>query len=411
MEGTTEKKAGSLFINKWTVLMAYFGVAAMSQMLWLNFAPLVSFVQNKYGVSELMVSSLMLSFPLLYVVLSMHSGTLIDRKGYRYVIIAGSVISTVFACFRCFDSSFYMLLIGQTGIAIGQPYILNGISKLVSDWFDKEQTAMATGIGTAGLLIGMALGMGLSPALNEGMGFHNMLIVFAALSVLLTLAFVWLGKENNLKKGQAMALSAMSEIKFLLKNRNLVVLLIISFLALGVFNGLTTWLEPLEKPNGLNSEQVGLVGTFLIAGGIIGSLLIPAISDKLKVRKPFLVLCCLVALALLYPLCSISSLTIVYILGGLMGFFFLPGYAIMLSMCEELAGIEKAGAATGLLMLAGNAGAVVVILLMPFVNSSETVWTNSVYLMVALMAITTALVAGPLKETFRKDPALAGANA
>src|ERR1035437_5621594 len=172
---------------RWAVLMAYFGVAAMSQMLWLNFAPLVSFVQAKYGVSELMVSSLMLSFPLLYVFLSLHSGTMIDRKGYRYVIILGSIISAVFACLRCFDNKFYILVIGQTGIAIGQPYILNGISKLVSDWFDKEQSAMATGIGTAGMLVGMALGMGLSPALNETMGFHNMLIVFAGLSVLFTL--------------------------------------------------------------------------------------------------------------------------------------------------------------------------------------------------------------------------------
>ncbi|MGP8215583.1 MAG: MFS transporter [Bacteroidia bacterium] len=392
---------------RWAVLMAYFGVAAMSQMLWLNFAPLVSFVQNKYGVTELMVSSLMLSFPLLYVFLSIHSGTMIDKKGYRYVIIWGSVISAVFACVRCFDSNFYMLVIGQAGIAIGQPYILNGISKLVGDWFDKKETAMATGIGTAGLLIGMAMGMGLSPALNESMGFRNMLIVFAGLSVLFTLIFIWLGKENNLVKDHAVAMSAMSEIKLLLKNKNLVILFAISFLALGVFNGLTTWLEPLVKPNGLNSEQVGLVGTFLIVGGIVGSLIIPAISDKHKVRKPFLAVCCLVALSIIYPLCAINSITLVYVLGGLMGFFFLPGYAIMLSMCEEMAGIEKAGAATGILMLAGNAGAVVVILLMPVVNGSDTLWTKAVYLMLALMAVTTLLVAGPLKETFHKEKVVA----
>ena len=71
---------------RWIVLIAFFGVAAMSQMLWLNFAPLVSFIQMKYGVSELMVSSLLLSFPLLYVLLSIHSGTMIDKKGYLILI-------------------------------------------------------------------------------------------------------------------------------------------------------------------------------------------------------------------------------------------------------------------------------------------------------------------------------------
>src|ERR1700749_3168726 len=208
--------------RRWAVLMAYFGVAAMCQILWLNFAPLVSFIQNRYSVSENEVLSLLLSFPLLYVLLSIHSGTLIDKKGYRYVIILGSIISAVFACVRSFDSSFYMLVIGQMGIAIGQPYIINGISKLVSDWFDKEDNAMATGIGTAGMLIGMAVGMGLTPALNESMGFTQTLWVFAGLSIVLSLIFILFGQENNLIKSDTTATSAMGEIKLLLKNKNLV---------------------------------------------------------------------------------------------------------------------------------------------------------------------------------------------
>ena len=396
--------------RRWAVLMAYFGVAAMSQMLWLNLAPLVSFLQLKYSVSEMAVSSLLLSFPLLYVILSVHSGTLIDKKGYRYVIILGSVISSIFACVRIFDGNFYMLVIGQTGIAIGQPYIINGISKLVSDWFDKEQSAMATGIGTAGMLIGMALGMGLTPALNTDLGFSTTMAVFAGISIALTLIFVVVGKENTLAaKTQAVAMSAMGEIKSLLKSRNLVMLFIISFFALGVFNGLTTWLEPILKPNNINAEQAGLVGTFLIAGGIIGSVIIPTLSDKFKVRKPFLALCCVAALVIIYPLCTLSSLTMLYVLGGLMGFFFLPGYALLLSMCEEIAGAEKAGAATGILMMAANAGGVVVIAAMPMITGEGGSWMNSIYLMIVLTAVTLAFIFGGLKETFRGDQVAAQA--
>ncbi len=398
---TTEKRNRKPF--RWAVLMAFFGVAAMTQMLWLNFAPLESFVENKYAISKDSFGFLMLSFPLVYVLLSMHSGTLIDKKGYRYVIILGSILSAVFACLRCFDHNFYMLEAGQYGIAVGQPYVINGISKLVADWFDREETAMATGIGTAGLLIGMALGMGLSPALNDSMGFHNMLIVFAGLSVLLTLIFIWLGKENNVIQRGTESISAMNEIKLLIKDRNLTLLFVISFLAIGVFNGLMSWTEPLLKPNGLNEEQIGLVGAFLIIGGIVGSLVIPTISDKVKLRKPFLAVCCLIALIVIYPLCTLKSITMVYVLGGLLGFFFLPGYALMLSMCEESAGFEKAGAATGILMLMGNAGGVLLIILMPIVDAGKTFWTSSIYLMLVLMALTLALVIGPLKDTFQKD--------
>jgi len=387
---------------RWVALMAYFCVAAMSQMLWLNFAPLVSFVQQKYQVSELTVSSLLLSFPLLYVILSIHSGTMIDKKGYRYVIIIGSIITSTFACLRIFDSNFYFLLIAQTGIAVGQPYIINGISKLISDWFPKEQTALATGIGTVGMLIGMAIGMGLTPVLNNSIGFNQTMIVFAIISLALTGIFILFGKENQLVKHNKIIISGMNEVKLLLKNKNLLVLFIVCFLALGVFNGLTTWLEAILKPNGINAEQAGLAGAFLIIGGIAGSVIIPGLSDRFRVRKPFLALCCLTALLILYPLCTLSSITLVYLLGGLMGFFFLPGYALLLSMCEEIAGTEKAGTATGLLMMAGNAGAVFVIILMPLVNGINSIWTNAIYFMLVLMSITLTLVLKSLKETFAK---------
>lgn len=380
--------------------MAYFGVAAMSQMLWLNLAPLVTFIQLKYNVSELMVSALLLSFPLLYVVLSIHSGRMIDKKGYRYVIILGSVISSVFACLRVFDSNFYILLVAQTGIAVGQPYIINGISKLVSDWFSKEHTATATGIGTAGMLIGMALGMGLTPALNESLGFSNTMLVFAVSSVILTFIFIAVGKENNREKITEITMNAISEVKLLLRNKNFFALFLICFLALGVFNGLTTWLEPILKPNGINAEEAGLLGAFLIVGGIVGSVIIPTLSDKFKKRKPFLALCCLVALLILYPLCTLTSLTTLNFLGALMGFFFLPGYALLLSMSEEIAGVEKAGVATGMLMLAGNAGGVVIIVLMPLVNGTNSTWMNAIYLMAGLMFVSLIIAIAGLKETF-----------
>ena len=115
----------------------------------------------------------------------------------------------------------------------------------------------------------------------------------------------------------------MEEFKILLQNKNLVTLYIIAFLALGFFNGLTTWLEPILKPNGINAEQAGMVGAYLILGGIIGSVIIPTISDKTKKRKPFLIFCCVSALVVLYPLCTFSALNTVYILSALMGFFFL----------------------------------------------------------------------------------------
>src|SRR5262249_41443139 len=132
--------------RRWAVLAAYAAVVGVSQMLWLNFAPLLSLVQVRYGVSELRASLLVLVFPLLYVVLSIPAGALTDARGYRFAIGAGAIGMTVASALRVFDQSFWCLLAAQIGIAIAQPYVGNGISKLVADWFPEEQSALATGL-------------------------------------------------------------------------------------------------------------------------------------------------------------------------------------------------------------------------------------------------------------------------
>lgn len=389
---------------RWVVLACFTAVAGVSQMLWLNFAPLITLLEAKYGVTELMISGLMLAFPLLYVILSLHAGTMTDRKGYRYTIALGSIIAAVFACLRIFSGSFYTLLAGQIGIAIGQPYVINGISKLVVNWFGKEEAAMATGLGTVGMFLGMALGLGLTPPLVTAVGFQWTMVVFAAIAVASALAFVLFARENDQMEPQRdEGENGLAEIKALLTDRNLVVLFILSFLALGFFNGLTTWLEPIVQPNGVNAEQAGMIGALIIVGGIAGSIIIPALSDKLGRRKPFLLFCCLAATALVYPLCTLTGLNILYALGGLMGFIFLPGYALMLSMTEEQSGPKRAGAATGMLMLTGNAGAVVVIIAMQLVKGDSTNWFNAIVLMLALLIVSLLLAAIGLKETFGSE--------
>ncbi|HRP70762.1 MAG TPA: MFS transporter, partial [Turneriella sp.] len=59
---------------------------------------------------------------------------------------------------------------------------------------------------------------------------------------------------------------------------------------------------------------------------------------------------------------------------------------LLLSATEEFAGKERAGSATGLLMLTGNAGGVVVGVTMDLVKSNPKDWTNAIYLLLAAVA-------------------------
>src|SRR5450755_1862310 len=132
--------------SKWIVLGVFALAAGLSQLLWLNFAPLITLIEKKYSVTEDTAGLLLLVFPLVYVILSLPTGVLIDKKGYRFSLNLGTFLMAVFAALRIYDQSFAVLLIAQIGIAVAQPFVVNAISKLVLDWFDKEQGAIATGL-------------------------------------------------------------------------------------------------------------------------------------------------------------------------------------------------------------------------------------------------------------------------
>ncbi|MGA2090555.1 MAG: MFS transporter [Endomicrobiales bacterium] len=386
---------------RWTVLAVYTALAGVSQMLWLNFAPLISQIQHLYGVSEFMASSLVLSFPLLYIVLSLPAGAMIDRRGYKTAIGTGALLTLVFACARIYTGNFWILLAAQVGIACGQPFIMNGISKLVADWFDDKETATAMGLGTVGMFIGMALGMAVTPIMVADRGLQGTMTLFAVITAVSVAAFFFFTKENEPSQASTGNSNVLGDSRAILLDKDLVLLFIVSFLGIGFFNGLTTWLEPILAPNGISAETAGLIGAFLIIGGIIGSCLIPILSDKLGKRKPFLMFCIFSALVFVYPLCTNAHVTQLIILSSLVGFFMLPAYALMLTMAEELSGPQRAGTTTGILLLAGNAGAVVVIIAMEMVKGNASTWKNALFLMMAILLVALAM-SSYIAETFRK---------
>ncbi|MES9682495.1 MFS transporter [Gottfriedia acidiceleris] len=383
----TSTKVIKPFSSNWYVLLSFAALAGISQMLWLNFAPLISYLKSHYDVSESDINWLLIVFPLIYIVFSIHSGKVIDRAGYRFSILLGGIFMSVFSTIRIFDSSFSFLLIGQIGIAIGQPYILNAISSLVVDWFPKNKQATATGIGTVGMFVGMAVALAGTPLLVDLFEFQSTLVIMAILTILATLVFYFIGHHNSDFNRNSSTSRSFSTTFKLLKNKNLLLLNIVSFLGLGVFNGLTSRLEQILKPYGISSEQAGMIGGTLIVGGIIGSIVIPLFSDKFGKRKPFLLVTIIGSLLLIYPVCTSGNFTFLIVIGSFLGFIFLPAFALLLSATGELVGEKLSGEATSLLLMAGNLGAVIVIGAMQLIKGEQSTWNHSVNFMLILMFI------------------------
>ncbi len=386
--------------RKWINLLIFAFMAALSQVMWLNFAAMLGFLQTTYQVSEEVASLVILVFPLAYVLFGFHAGRWIDRVGYKKVLIWAGLGMTVAATGRLFPLGFTGLLVCQIGLSIVQPYIINAINALVADGFTPEEQAGAVGLGTAAMFIGMALGIGLTPVLVDAMGFVNGMAVWALASGLATLA-CFIGLKEKRKTNPSSA--SMSGVRALMKQPEMWRLLWVSLLALGYFNGLTTFIELILAEKNISPEDSGLIAAVMILGGILGAIIVPLVSDKVGKRKPFILLAAFSALVLTYPLLQGGALGWLMTLAAGLGFLFLPGYALLLSHAERVAGVSLAGTATGLLMIGGNAGAVLVILGMQTLHGISGTWQTAIWGCMAILVLAFCIAAFLRDDPNRKD--------
>ncbi|HUI42530.1 MAG TPA: MFS transporter [Terriglobia bacterium] len=381
-------------LYRWWVLLVYLGALVLTQVVWYNFAPLLSLLVAKYGVTELRASWTILAFPLASIVLSGHAGSLIDRRGYRFSMRAGLLLMTAGCALRVFDRHFTMVLAGQAVNAISVPYIVTGIANLVTDWFEPTEEARATGLCTVGIFVGIAVSLSASPFLADALGFRSAMIAFAAAAAGCTVLFFTTVRQNQ-PPSPALATTHTAWAP-LFKNHNLVLLFAFAFIAQGSYNALTTWMEVIWNERGFPAEAAGLAGSMVMLGGIAGSFIFPALMDWLQKARLTLLICLVPTIFLIDPFLWAASPRRGYVYGAVLGLFELPCLAITLTMLERSAGKEHVGAASGLYWTLGNAGVLGLTVLLELLKKA-TNWRTSINAVVAL-TVGVTLIAAWLRE-------------
>jgi MFS family permease len=112
--------------------------------LWITFAPITADAAKYYGVSDLKIGILSMSFMLVFITVSIPASWIIDTYGIRIGVGIGAVLTGIFGLSRgLVNANYNMLLMSQIGIAIGQPFLLNAITKLAARWFPINERATA----------------------------------------------------------------------------------------------------------------------------------------------------------------------------------------------------------------------------------------------------------------------------
>jgi sugar phosphate permease len=406
-----EKTEFKIYGYRWVVLLVFMFVVAVNQLLWITFAPITGSAATYYGVSDLSIGLLSMSFMIVYIVVSIPASWTIDTYGIRVAVGIGAALTGIFGLLRGLLASDYtFVLIAQIGIAIGQPFILNAITSVAARWFPVEERATAAGLGSLAMYLGIAVALVLTPFLTIQSQINGMLLTYGVVSVVALAVFFALVKERPptppCRPDQEERSLVFDGLKASLRMKDFALLMVIFFVGLGVFNAVTTWIEDIVRPRGFSIIQAGNIGGLMIVGGIIGAVVIPLLSDHYRKRTPYLILAVIGATLGLIGLTFGTSYWFLLLSAFLFGFFLLSAGPVGFQYGAEVTHPAPEGTSNGLLLLMGQISGIVFILGLDSFKSPDTGSMTMPLIMLIGLMLVSLLFSTRLKEA----PSLMVAN-
>jgi predicted MFS family arabinose efflux permease len=342
----------------WAVVVAYALVVASTQMLWLTFAPIDTDVAHDFSVSTGAVGWLAQVFPLLYVVLALPAGIALDRW-FRGSLLAGAWLTAAGGMLRLVSQDFLWAMVGQLVVAVAQPLVLNALTKTATGYLRPAQRPAGIAVGSAGQFVGAIVALAMGPLL-EG---HHTLGALLPVQALIAVAAAT-GLSVALRRppagGGPPAAIGVDELRAVWRIPLTRTLSALAFLGIGVFVALSTWLQPILHHDHISSTDAGAMLAGMLVAGTVGCGLVPPPVARAGAQRRYLTFvvaslgCCLALLAVVH-----AQIVADFVLIAAIGFVLLAALPVMLELIERRMG-ALGGVATGMLLLAGNAGGLII---------------------------------------------------
>jgi MFS family permease len=403
----------SVYRYRWVVLAVFMLANMAIQILWIAYAPITGPAASFYGVTDLQIGLLAMVFMIVFIPMSIPVAWMIDTYGFRLAVGIGVVLMAVFGVLRGLAGASYPLVLASTiGIAMGQPFMMNSWTKLPANWFPVRERATAVGFAVLSTLGGIALGMGLTPVLAEKVSIPTLQLIYGGVAVASALLFIGLARERPptppCPPGHESRALMLDGLKHALRVKTFWLYLLVWFVGNGVFNGVSTWIESIIRPRGFTPAQAGQAGAIMIIGGILGALIVPALSDRQQKRQRYILLGTLLCVPGLLGLAFATSYLLLVCSVFVLGFFLICPGPIGMQYAAEITHPTPEGTSAGLIQLFGQAS-VVFVYLMDAIKSPSGSFTPPLLVSIVLTLVA-ALAVTQLKDSLavrgRVTPAL-----
>ena len=254
-------------------------------------------IKEEFRLSDTQIGLLGgVAFSLVYALAALPLARLADRLSRRNVLAGCLMVWSAFTALGGLAKSFPFLMFTRAGVAIGEAGAAPASHSMISDLFDERRRGLALSINTAGIAIGVLLGMAIGGYLLEFLEWRTVLMLAAVPGGVLGLAFLLFVKEP-MRTGHGLRASAKDAavdkapsmgvaLMTLWRQRSFVWLTIAATLAgFGTAGGAAFGPSFYMRVHGLSVGEAGLLfGLILGLGGAVGGIIWGAIADWLAIR-------------------------------------------------------------------------------------------------------------------------------
>src|SRR5262249_39224325 len=159
-----------------------------------------------------------------------------------------------------------------------------------------------------------------TPPLVDALGFRGTQFAYAGLAAI-TVAVFWLVAPRIVpdRLVSPEELGVRQALRRVMRSRTLWKLSGALFLGVGVYLGMTSWLEEILKPRGIDETGAGLVAGMITIAGVVGSVALGAASDHFRRRTPFLIAAGVVAVPTLWLLGHTGTMAALLVVAFVLG--------------------------------------------------------------------------------------------
>ncbi|PIS01035.1 MAG: hypothetical protein COT84_04325 [Chlamydiae bacterium CG10_big_fil_rev_8_21_14_0_10_35_9] len=257
---------------------------------------MVQELMEAFSISALMIGNLSAFYFYAYAPMQLPVGILTDRYGARNLLTFASLGCGLATIMFAFTHNIWVAQIARFIIGAGSAFGFVGMIYISSHWFSRKKLALLIGVGNSLGMLGAVSGQGPLRELIDVFQWRDTLFYFGVAGLVLG-ALIYFLVKNDPPKTKKQKKETHENLKDIIKGFIIVcknpqtwVIALAAFFFYTVTTSFAAlWSVPyIRTVYQVDDATAGYAGSMVFLGWIVGGPIIGYFSDKLKRRKPFL---------------------------------------------------------------------------------------------------------------------------